>query len=213
MKFKLLILFCLLCLVISCASDDEDEQTEISDSDKTEEINDSLPVPDTETAEDAENEQEQSNDEDYSETPDSFCYAGGALLYEGDSQFKLCSGDSGKFQKQLCKNGKWVDEGECVSGSVTIAAGSFKMGCDKDVEGNCPEDAEPVHERDELQLVASGRLHADRGLRLSRHIAERPEPRDIVVQPLRLRTLSDAMRRDVDVEFPLGDVDPDVYDA
>ena len=73
-------------------------------------------------------------------------------------------------------------------------------------------DAELVHEGDELQLVASGRLHADRGLRLSRQVAERPEPRDAVVQQFRLRT-PPALRRDVDVELLLGNINSDVHGA
>ncbi|MBQ3369025.1 formylglycine-generating enzyme family protein [bacterium] len=138
---KTALLFIFLAFIFAACGSDDEEETNVNDNENenTENPDDSLPDVIIDNG-------QETPDEDAEETPESVCYAGGALLYEGDSQFKLCSGDSGKFQKQLCKNGKWVDEGECVSGSVTIAAGSFKMGCDKDVEGNCPEDAEPVHE-------------------------------------------------------------------
>ena len=139
MKKTALLFILLSFLFAACASDDE-EETNLNDNDIQETPDETLPDAGI-------NEPGDENpDEDGGNEPDSFCYAGGALLYEGGSQFKVCSDNSDKFQKQLCKNGKWVDDGECVSGKVTIPAGSFSMGCDKDLEGECPEDTVPVHE-------------------------------------------------------------------
>ena len=139
---KTALLFILLSFLFAACGSESEEETNVNDNENenTEDPDDSLPDVII-----ADNEQE-TPDKDAEETPESFCYAGGAILYEGATQFKLCSDNNEKFQKQLCKNGKWVDEGGCVPGSVTIPAGSFKMGCDKEIEGNCPEDTVPVHE-------------------------------------------------------------------
>ena len=139
MKKTALLFIFLAFFFAACGSEDE-EETNLNDSNNAEEPDDALP-----DAIIIDNGQE-TPDEDTENTPESFCYSGGAILYEGATQFKVCPGDSEKFQKQLCKDGKWVDEGDCISGSVTITAGSFKMGCNKDMEGNCPEDTVPVHE-------------------------------------------------------------------
>ena len=136
---KTALLFILLAFLFAACGSDE-EETSVNDNENTEEPDDAIP-----DAVVVDNERE-TPDEDSENTPESFCYSGGAVLYEGATQFKVCQDDSEKFQKQLCKNGKWVDEGGCVSGSVTIAAGSFKMGCSEDVEGSCPEDAVPAHD-------------------------------------------------------------------
>ena len=138
---KTALIFILLAFIFAACGSESEEETNVNDNENenTENPDDSLPDVIIDNG-------QETPDEEAEETPESFCYAGGAILYEGATQFKLCPGDNEKFQKQLCKNGKWVDEGDCVSGSVTIAAGSFKMGCDKEVEGNCPEDTVPVHE-------------------------------------------------------------------
>jgi hypothetical protein len=72
-------------------------------------------------------------------------------------------------------------------------------------------DVEPVHEGDELELVAARRLHADRRLGLSCEVAELPEPRDVVVEFLRRRAHPFLLRRDEHVELFLGNVDSDVH--
>lgn len=138
MKKKAL-LFILLAFIFAACGNDEEEETNLNDN-ENDDTEESLPdaiVNDTE---------QELPDEDAEDAPESFCYSGGAILYESATQFKVCPGDGEKFQKQLCKDGKWVDEGDCVSGSVTIPAGSFKMGCDKEIEGSCPEDTVPLHE-------------------------------------------------------------------
>ena len=141
MKKTALLFIFLAFFFAACGSEDEEETgSNDNGNESTEDPDDSLPdvVSDGNGME--------KPDEDTENTPESFCYSGGAVLYEGATQFKLCPDNSEKFQKQLCKNGKWVDDGDCVSGSVTIPAGSFKMGCDKDIEGSCPENTVPVHE-------------------------------------------------------------------
>ncbi|MBO7127559.1 formylglycine-generating enzyme family protein [bacterium] len=142
MKKVVLMFIFLSFLFAACGSEDE-EDTDVNDNgnENTEDFDDSIPEVII-----ADNGQETPDEDEGANTPESFCYSGGAVLYEGATQFKVCPGDSDKFQKQLCKDGKWVDEGDCVSGSVTISSGSFKMGCNKDMEGNCPEDTVPVHE-------------------------------------------------------------------
>ena len=140
MKFRLLVFMFLALALISCGSDEDEEQAFNDAENNTEEPDDALP-----DAVVVDNEPE-TPDEDTGKTAEHACSSDAALLYEGESQFKLCADGSGKFQKQLCRTGKWVDDGDCVSGSVTIPAGSFQMGCDKDLEGSCPEDAVPLHE-------------------------------------------------------------------
>ena len=137
---KTVILFMLLSFLFAACASDDDETADLNDNENTEEPDDALP--DSVTVD----KDREASDEDVEDTPESACYSGGAILYEGATQFKVCPGDSEKFQKQLCKDGNWVDEGDCVSGSVTISAGSFKMGCNKDMEGSCPEDTVPVHD-------------------------------------------------------------------
>ena len=136
---KIFFVIFLVFVFAACGSDDE-EETNLNDNETGDDTEESLP--DAAVVDD----RDETPDEDAGETPESFCYSGGAILYEGASQFKVCPGDNGKFQKQLCKDGRWVDEGDCVSGSVTISAGSFKMGCDEEIEGSCPEDTVPLHE-------------------------------------------------------------------
>ena len=141
MKKAAFILMLLSFFFAACGSgDEEEEENKVNDNENMEEQDEALPDKVI-----IDNGQE-TPDEEAGDTPESFCYSGGAILYEGASQFKVCPDNVEKFQKQLCKDGKWVDEGGCVPGSVTIPAGSFKMGCEKDMEGNCPEDTVPVHE-------------------------------------------------------------------
>ena len=141
MKIKLLVFMFFAFILIACGSEDEEEQPSSSDTEnREEEPDDVLPDP---VVNDSANE---TPDEDTEKNQEHACSSDAALLYEGESQFKLCAGDNEKFQKQLCIKGEWVDDGECVSGSVTIPAGSFKMGCSKDMEGSCPEDTVPVHD-------------------------------------------------------------------
>ncbi len=140
MKKTAFIFMLLAFLFAACGSDEEEENTpsegETNDDAAYEEL------PDAVVSDDG----RETPDEDAGGEPESFCYSGGALLYEGGTQFKVCPGDSEKFQKQVCKDGRWVDEGDCVDGSVTVSGGSFKMGCDKETEGTCPEDAVPLHD-------------------------------------------------------------------
>lgn len=136
---KVLLVILLSFVFAACGSDD-DEGIAVNDNENGDDSEESLPdaivVDDNDVA----------ADEDADDDPGSFCYSGGAVLYEGGVQFKVCPGDSEKFQKQLCKDGRWVDDGDCVAGSVTIPGGTFSMGCGKETEGTCPEDAVPVHE-------------------------------------------------------------------
>ena len=140
MKLKALLFILLVLLFAACGSDDDDENNpsggENTDDAAEEELPDAM-VNDTE---------QETPDEDGGSEPESFCYSGGAILYEGDMQFKVCPGDDARFLKQVCREGRWVDESDCIDGSVSVPAGTFKMGCDKEVEGTCPEDAVPVHE-------------------------------------------------------------------
>jgi Uncharacterized conserved protein len=137
---KTALLFMLLAFLFAACGSDEEEETNLNDNENIEEPDDAIPDA---IVNDSEKEE---SDEDEDKAPESFCYAGGAVLYEGATQFRVCPGDNEKFQKQICKNGRWVDEGDCVFGSVTIPAGSFKMGCNGDLEGSCPEDTVPVHD-------------------------------------------------------------------
>lgn len=140
MKIKLSVFVFFAFMLIACGADDDEETTPIiNDNENNEEVyDDGLP----DTIIDGEPEVQ---DEDAGKTSEHACSSDAALLYEGESQFKLCPGDNGKFQKQICTKGEWIDEGDCVDGNVTVPAGSFKMGCDKDYEGSCPEDTVPVH--------------------------------------------------------------------
>lgn len=137
---KTILLFILLSFMLTACGSEDHEEADLNDSDNTEEPDDAIP-----DAAVVDNGRE-TPDEDGVQEPESFCYSGGALLYEGGTQFKVCPDDNEKFQKQICKNGKWVDDGGCVAGSVEIPAGSFKMGCNKDMEGSCSEDTVPVHD-------------------------------------------------------------------
>lgn len=148
MKTKLFLFFLILSFLIACGSDEEEDEAqgaETQDSDAGETSENSAETPDNSLPEVPE-------DDSGSETPDEekqpeySCYAGGALLYEGEQQFKICEDDPEKFQKQLCQNGRLVDDGGCVSGTVSVPAGSFKMGCDETIEKKCPEDTVPLHE-------------------------------------------------------------------
>lgn len=155
MKIRYLILLVFFAFfLVSCGADDDEDinsgnnqgsGTETNDGENqgsdTGTNDDSLPdLPGGDTEED------EKSDDDADKTPESFCYSGGAILYEGDQQFKACPGDTEKMQKQLCKNKKWTDEGGCVSGKAQISAITFKMGCDPELEGKCPEDTLPMHE-------------------------------------------------------------------
>ena len=136
---KVLFVILLSFIFAACGSDD-DEETTVNDNEHGDDSEESLP--DAIVVDDNDGIADEEADDD----PESFCYSGGAVLYENAVQFKVCPGDSEKFQKQLCKDGRWVDDGDCVSGSVTIPGGAFRMGCDKETEGTCPEDAVPTHE-------------------------------------------------------------------
>lgn len=144
MKAKFFLFFLILSFLVACGSDEEgnDQQNaETSDNDveKDQETPDSsLP--------DAPEDNSEKEVPDENKSPESFCYSGGAILYEGDQQFKVCASDPEKFQKQICQHNRWVDDGECVSGTVSVPAGSFKMGCDETIEKKCPEDTVPLHE-------------------------------------------------------------------
>ena len=138
---KTALLFMLLAFFFAaCGSDDEEETASNDSSNREEEPDDALPdavINDSST---------ENPDEDADKGSELACSSDAALLYEGESQFNVCPEDNEKFQKQLCQKGKWVNDGGCVSGSVTISGGSFKMGCNKDLEGSCPEDAVPEHD-------------------------------------------------------------------
>ena len=142
MKTKITIFFIILCFfAAACSSKDEGIEYP-DDNDNTE--NNSEPednsLPDA-IVDDSENETPDEKME-----PEITCYTGGGIVYEGAQQFKICETDPEKFQKQLCAKGGWKDDGECISGTVTIPGGSFKMGCDKELEKKCPNDAKPPHE-------------------------------------------------------------------
>ena len=149
MKTKFFLFFLILAFLAACGSDDEEDESQnaatpdndaenISDNGNETQDN-SLPEP---AADDSDSE-ENPDDE---QSPESFCYSGGALLYEGDQQFKVCADDPEKFQKQICRRNRWIDDGGCVAGTVTVSAGSFRMGCDREAEKKCPEDTVPLHE-------------------------------------------------------------------
>jgi Uncharacterized conserved protein len=134
----------LLCLILvfffaaACGSDEENEEkNQVNDNDTAEETEDETPVIIVE-----EDDEDAVEDEFRKPT----CYAGGAIIAEGGQQFVNCSEDPEKVRKQVCKNAKWVDEGDCVSATVKIPANSFKMGCDTEIEGNCKENAVPLHD-------------------------------------------------------------------
>ena len=72
-------------------------------------------------------------------------------------------------------------------------------------------DVELVHEGDELKLISSRGLDADRGLGLSRQLAQFPEPFGVVVDFHRRRTGAFLRRRNVDVELLLRDIHTNVH--
>ncbi len=149
MKKFFLIPAILTFFIISCVVDDEDA---VSDKDINGSDIDAVPDNDqTEQLDKTENGKNEVNDKDEEEkdddlVPGSFCFSGGAILYEGEQQYKVCPGFPEKMQKQLCKNGRWRDEADCIDNFAVIPGGKFIMGCDPEREGSCEEDNKPVHE-------------------------------------------------------------------
>ncbi len=138
MKIRALAFIFMVLFFAACGSDEE--ETVFNDNENVDDTEESLPdaiVNDTE---------QEIPDEEANDVPEYVCYSGGALINGGGQQFKVCSDDNTKFQKQICQDKKWVDEGACVAGTVTVSGGTFKMGCDKETEGTCPEDTVPLHE-------------------------------------------------------------------
>lgn len=139
MKLRAVLFILLAFLFAACGSDDDDENNPSGG----ESGGDTAEEEDLPDAISGDTEPETPDEEP--ETPESFCYSGGAILYEGEVQFKVCPGDDAKFLKQVCREGRWVDESDCIDGSVSVPAGTLKIGCDKEIEGTCPEDAVPLH--------------------------------------------------------------------
>ncbi|HOB71393.1 MAG TPA: SUMF1/EgtB/PvdO family nonheme iron enzyme [bacterium] len=129
-------------ILFSCGVEEDETQPDNNNT------NDGNTVPDNdETLPDNElNDESNESGEITDEFAESFCYSGGAVLYEGDQQYKMCPGDFKRVLKQICRNGKWVDEGDCTLNYAVVPDGWFKMGCDIDKEGYCEEDNIPVHE-------------------------------------------------------------------
>ena len=125
-----------------CASDEDDEGGEVmNDSDNAGAVDDTPELPDDDTAGPSDDRPEERPDEDKG----SFCFAGGALLYENEQQFIPCGSGEGKFQRQICQNGKFVNAGDCISGLVDIPASEFMMGCNETLESKCNQDNVPQH--------------------------------------------------------------------
>jgi len=141
MKTKFFLFFLILSFLLACGSDEtENESEDAGNEGSTKSSNSELPDITVEEPD----EEETPDDENESKVT---CYSGGAIIAEGGQQFTVCAEDPEKFQKQICQNTtKWTNDGNCVSGTVTIPGGSFKMGCDKESEGSCPEDAVPAHD-------------------------------------------------------------------
>lgn len=140
-KFSILLAISIM-LFSSCGV--EDDEFQVDDSNLDDE--DSVIVDDLNIVPDNEKNDETADTEKPDDFAESFCYSGGAILYEDDQQYKICPGDLKKVQKQICRKGKWVDEGDCVLSYAVISGSSFKMGCDLAQEGHCEEDNIPVHE-------------------------------------------------------------------
>ena len=125
-----------------CAGDEDDEGGEVmNDSDNAGAVDDTPELPDDDTAGPSDDGPEERPDEDKG----SFCFAGGALLYENEQQFIPCGSGEGKFQRQICQNGKFVNAGDCISGLVDIPASEFMMGCSETLESKCNQDNVPQH--------------------------------------------------------------------
>jgi len=141
---KMFIYIAVFLALFSCV---EDEDLPVSDNETT---NDSdMVTVDTSTDENEKDDTEtvvdnEKQDEDVN--LGAFCFSGDAILYEGDQQFKMCATDFNRVQKQICKNGKWVDEGNCLLNYTVVPDGEFLMGCDVDKEGSCEQDNTPLHE-------------------------------------------------------------------
>ncbi|MGI6395493.1 MAG: formylglycine-generating enzyme family protein [bacterium] len=142
MQSKLIFFFLSAFILFSCGVEDEEPADEVTDND-----NDSVQfeTPDFEESGDETDKTEDDISEKPDDLPEYFCYSGGAVLYEGEQQFKMCPGDSKQVLKQICKNGKWIDEGDCIPSYVTIPEGDFKMGCDIEKEKTCEGDNTPLH--------------------------------------------------------------------
>lgn len=142
MKIKISMLLILLLLFVGCAGDEDDEGGEVmNDSDNAGAVDDTPELPDDDTAGPSDDRPEERPDEDKG----SFCFAGGALLYENEQQFIPCGSGEGKFQRQICQNGKFVNAGDCISGLVDIPASEFMMGCNETLESKCNQDNVPQH--------------------------------------------------------------------
>ena len=144
MKIKISMLLILLALFVGCASDDDDEEGENrNDSDNSGAVDDQPGQPDEESPEPSDTDQkpEEKPDEDKG----SFCFAGGALLYENEQQFVPCGSGEGRFQRQVCQSGKFVNAGDCIDGLVDIPATEFLMGCNETLESSCNQDNVPQH--------------------------------------------------------------------
>lgn len=146
MKTKFFLFFMILSIFVACSSDEENESKSTGNDSANNSENDNESqdnsLPDA-IFDDSENE---TPDKDTEKTSEHACLSDGVIIHEGGQQFIVCPDDNEKFQKQLCQNGHWINDGECTVGSVTISAGSFKMGCDKELEKKCPKDTEPLHE-------------------------------------------------------------------
>lgn len=133
--------FILTLALISCGVDDSDTVNDQDNSVLDNEQNDlDALIEDEDVVTDTDDDEKTDVDQGL------FCYSGGAVLYEGDQQFKMCPGDFNRVQKQICTNGKWVDEGDCILNYAVVPDSWFKMGCDPAIEGTCEEDNVPVHE-------------------------------------------------------------------
>ena len=144
-KIFFLIPVFLLIFISSCTIDDEEPLTDQDLNDNDLNDNDIGDISDKDHTDETDND-EDAEEKDDEPLPDSFCFSGGAILYEGEQQYKMCPGFPEKMQKQLCKNGKWRDEADCMDNFVTIPGGIFMMGCDPDKEGSCESDNVPHHE-------------------------------------------------------------------
>ncbi len=130
---------------VSCLVEEDNEIVDESDKD----INDTEHITDEDQpvkTDDDKEEPDNTTEPDDDPLPDTFCFSGGAILYEGEQQYIVCPGFPEKMQKQLCRNGRWRDEAACVDNFAVIPGGKFLMGCDPEKEGTCEEDNVPSHE-------------------------------------------------------------------
>lgn len=141
---KLIIMAAFLMFSVSCGVEEDDFTPVDNEANDTDQI----------LTDEAVKDEGEMNDEPVVDTekpdkdtdPGSFCFSGDAILYEGDQQFTMCSSDFNRVQKQICKNGKWVNEGSCILNYAVVPDGEFLMGCDLEKEGRCEENNVPVHE-------------------------------------------------------------------